>query len=101
VLEQTITFLEQNGMALSPLCLLTFIEALHEEGILLWEGDSAEVKIMKAEYDAGQFPTFEGKDVHSVAALMKLFLAELPKPLLIMTKGLSDIESKCVSVHHS
>jgi len=78
VLEETIQYLEQKG--------------LDEEGILRLAGGANEIKQLKSVYDSGQTPDFaKCSDIQSVAGVMKLYLRELPRPLLLITSGLKTI----------
>eukprot|EP01100_Stratorugosa_tubuloviscum_P001602 TRINITY_DN1363_c0_g1_i1.p1 TRINITY_DN1363_c0_g1~~TRINITY_DN1363_c0_g1_i1.p1 ORF type:complete len:760 (+),score=357.44 TRINITY_DN1363_c0_g1_i1:106-2385(+) len=64
---------------------LRYIEqrALQLEGIFRLSGSAAAIKEYKAQYDANQYPDlFKETDPHVIAGLIKLYLRELPEPLL-------------------
>ena len=63
--------------------LLTFDTGMKEVGIFRLPGQARRIRTLKEQYDAGsqeEFPPNE--DVHTVASLMKLYLKELPEPVV-------------------
>lgn len=66
-----------------------FLKAgLEVEGIFRVAGDKRLVEYYRDCYDTGTRPVFDGSrvvDVHSAASLLKLYLRELPEPLLTYT----------------
>eukprot|EP01121_Diplochlamys_sp_Union-15-3_P019614 TRINITY_DN7442_c0_g1_i1.p1 TRINITY_DN7442_c0_g1~~TRINITY_DN7442_c0_g1_i1.p1 ORF type:complete len:598 (-),score=109.56 TRINITY_DN7442_c0_g1_i1:21-1814(-) len=73
-----------------PKVLRQIVEYLREKGILTVgllriPGSQEEIMSLKALQDKGQLPSFEGKDPHDVAGLLKVFLKELPQPLIPAT----------------
>lgn len=73
-LEICITFLLKHG--------------LREEGLLRIVGGSSKVKRLKSSIDSGCFspkPIPEYQDVHVLASALKMYLRELPDPLLTST----------------
>ncbi|XP_053574176.1 rho GTPase-activating protein 25 isoform X2 [Bombina bombina] len=56
---------------------------LNEEGIFRLPGQDNLVKQLKEAFDAGERPSFSrDTDVHTVASLFKLYLRELPEPVI-------------------
>ncbi|XP_064031831.1 rho GTPase-activating protein 25 [Pogoniulus pusillus] len=56
---------------------------LGEEGIFRLPGQDTLVKQLRDAFDAGQRPSFDrDTDVHTVASLLKLYLRELPEPVV-------------------
>jgi len=77
VVEQTITYLETRGVT--------------EEGILRLAGNNTEIKQLRDQFDKGPYPDLtQCKDPNNIAGLLKLYLRELPKPILLMTRGLKQ-----------
>ncbi|XP_053125177.1 rho GTPase-activating protein 25 isoform X3 [Hemicordylus capensis] len=60
---------------------------LKEEGIFRLPGQDNLVKQLRDAFDAGERPSFDkDTDVHTVASLFKLYLRELPEPLIPWTQ---------------
>ncbi|XP_076854068.1 rho GTPase-activating protein 25 [Brachyhypopomus gauderio] len=58
-------------------------KALDEEGIFRLPGQENQVKHFREAFDAGERPSFPSDtDVHTVASLLKLYLRELPEPVI-------------------
>ncbi|XP_054853927.1 rho GTPase-activating protein 25 [Eublepharis macularius] len=56
---------------------------LNEEGIFRLPGQDNLVKRLRDMFDAGERPSFDREtDVHTVASLFKLYLRELPEPVI-------------------
>ncbi len=56
---------------------------LHEVGIFRLPGQASRILILKELYDSGCQQDFgEGDDVHTIASLIKLYLRELPEPVV-------------------
>lgn len=71
IVRDTITWLEANG-------------AINEEGLFRVPGQMTIIESLKKEYDTRGTGTLDGiTDVASVAGLLKLYLRELPEPLLV------------------
>ncbi|KAG8440911.1 hypothetical protein GDO86_006590 [Hymenochirus boettgeri] len=69
LIEKCADFLRENGM--------------NEEGIFRLPGQDNLVKQLKEAFDAGERPSFgSNTDVHTVASLLKLYLRELPEPVI-------------------
>eukprot|EP01114_Cavostelium_apophysatum_P010623 TRINITY_DN2457_c0_g3_i1.p1 TRINITY_DN2457_c0_g3~~TRINITY_DN2457_c0_g3_i1.p1 ORF type:complete len:1191 (-),score=436.75 TRINITY_DN2457_c0_g3_i1:57-3629(-) len=66
--EHWLYFIEKNGA--------------DNEGIFRLSGSAIEIEKMKDIYDSGSQPEMDGKDCHAIAGLFKLWLRELPEPLL-------------------
>ena len=64
-------------------CVRYLYKYLNTPEIFRQGGDSDDVKFMRSEYNQGLVPSMEKiTDPHSVAALLKGWLSELPQPLL-------------------
>uniref|UniRef100_A0ACB8EYY9 Uncharacterized protein n=1 Tax=Sphaerodactylus townsendi TaxID=933632 RepID=A0ACB8EYY9_9SAUR len=60
---------------------------LNEEGIFRLPGQDNLVKQLRDAFDAGERPSFDREtDVHTVASLFKLYLRELPEPVIPWTQ---------------
>jgi hypothetical protein len=57
-------------------------KGLKEEGIFRVPGNAEEIRAIKKRYDKGKKVDLEGRDLHTVAGVLKLFFRELPEPLL-------------------
>ncbi|XP_019639383.1 PREDICTED: rho GTPase-activating protein 24-like [Branchiostoma belcheri] len=70
IIEQTAAYIRKHGMA--------------QEGLFRLPGSLTEVKELQDVYDRGERPDFEElqADVDSVASLLKLYLRELPEPVV-------------------
>ncbi|XP_066303592.1 rho GTPase-activating protein 24-like [Branchiostoma lanceolatum] len=70
IIEQTTAYIRRHGMA--------------QEGLFRLPGSLTVVKELQDVYDRGERPDFEDlqADVDSVASLLKLFLRELPEPVV-------------------
>lgn len=86
-LEICITALSQDGML--------------EEGLFRVAASTIKVKRLKAAIDSGCFSQLipEYKDVHLLASLLKLYLRELPEPLLTSCLHKEWIDAAQVSDH--
>ncbi|XP_028851277.1 rho GTPase-activating protein 25 [Denticeps clupeoides] len=59
------------------------VHGLSEEGIFRLPGQDNQVKQFRDAFDAGERPSFPSDtDVHTVASLLKLYLRELPEPVV-------------------
>ncbi|XP_075063494.1 rho GTPase-activating protein 25 isoform X2 [Mixophyes fleayi] len=87
-LADTIVYEKKYGRHLVPLliekCADFILErGLNEEGIFRLPGQDNLVKQLKEAFDAGERPSFSrDTDVHTVASLFKLYLRELPEPVV-------------------
>ncbi|XP_068188231.1 rho GTPase-activating protein 24-like [Antennarius striatus] len=87
-LEETVLYERRYGVRLVPLVVeqcATFIRehGLHEVGLFRQPGQASLVKELQEAFDAGERPSFNsGTDVHTVASLLKLYLRQLPEPLV-------------------
>ncbi|KAK5858290.1 hypothetical protein PBY51_002443 [Eleginops maclovinus] len=87
-LEETVLYERRYGVRLVPLVVeqcVTFIreQGLHEVGLFRQPGQSSLVKELQEAFDAGERPSFDSStDVHTVASLLKLYLRQLPEPLV-------------------
>ncbi len=62
---------------------LFFLAGLHEVGIFRLPGQASRIQALKELYDSGSQDDFSStEDVHTVASLLKLYLRELPQPIV-------------------
>lgn len=67
---------------------------LVEEGIFRLPGQDNQVKQFREAFDAGERPSFPSDtDVHTVASLLKLYLRELPEPVVPWTQYQDFLDS--------
>uniref|UniRef100_A0A8B9GVT4 Rho GTPase activating protein 24 n=1 Tax=Astyanax mexicanus TaxID=7994 RepID=A0A8B9GVT4_ASTMX len=112
-LEETVRYERRYGNKLAPMLVeqcVDFIRqwGLQEEGLFRLPGQANLVKELQDAFDCGEKPSFNSStDVHTVASLLKLYLRELPEPVmpfckydefLACTKLLSK-DQDSVSVH--
>ncbi|XP_069578364.1 rho GTPase-activating protein 24-like [Brachyistius frenatus] len=87
-LEETVLYERRYGLRLVPLVVeqcVTFIRerGLHEVGLFRQPGQASLVKELQQAFDSGERPSFDSStDVHTVASLLKLYLRQLPEPLV-------------------
>ncbi|XP_038565629.1 rho GTPase-activating protein 24-like, partial [Micropterus salmoides] len=87
-LEETVLYERRYGVRLVPLVVeqcVTFIRerGLQEVGLFRQPGQASLVKELQEAFDAGERPSFDSStDVHTVASLLKLYLRQLPEPLV-------------------
>ncbi|XP_038155572.1 rho GTPase-activating protein 24-like [Cyprinodon tularosa] len=87
-LEETVLYERRYGMRLVPLVVeqcVTFIRerGLHEVGLFRQPGRTSLVKELQEAFDSGERPSFDSNtDVHTVASVLKLYLRQLPEPLV-------------------
>ncbi|KAG7217122.1 hypothetical protein INR49_027663, partial [Caranx melampygus] len=87
-LEETVLYERRYGMRLVPLVVeqcVNFIRehGLHEVGLFRQPGQASLVKELQQAFDSGERPSFDSStDVHTVASLLKLYLRQLPEPLV-------------------
>ncbi|XP_062376380.1 rho GTPase-activating protein 22 [Sardina pilchardus] len=73
LVEQCVCFIRERG--------------LNEEGLFRMPGQANLVKELQDAFDHGDKPQFDSNtDVHTVASLLKLYLRELPEPVIPFTK---------------
>ncbi|XP_041079851.1 rho GTPase-activating protein 24-like [Polyodon spathula] len=91
-LEDTVQYERRYGEQLAPLIVeqcAKFIRSrgLLEVGLFRLPGQATLVKELRDAFDAGEKPSFDSStDVHTVASLLKLYLRELPEPLVPFSK---------------
>ncbi|XP_056327289.1 rho GTPase-activating protein 22 isoform X2 [Danio aesculapii] len=91
-LEDTIQYERKFGPRLAPLLVeqcVDFIreQGLKEEGLFRMPGQANLVKELQDAFDCGDKPLFDSNtDVHTVASLLKLYLRELPEPVIPFNK---------------
>ncbi|XP_030627503.1 rho GTPase-activating protein 22 isoform X2 [Chanos chanos] len=91
-LEDTVQYERKFGPRLAPLLVeqcVDFIRewGLNEEGLFRMPGQANLVKELQDAFDCGDKPLFDSNtDVHTVASLLKLYLRELPEPVIPFTK---------------
>ncbi|KAK2881901.1 rho GTPase-activating protein 24-like isoform X2 [Channa argus] len=87
-LEETVLYERRYGLRLVPLVVeqcVNFIRerGLHEVGLFRQPGQASQVRELQEAFDAGERPSFDSStDVHTVASLLKLYLRQLPEPLV-------------------
>ncbi|XP_038821564.1 rho GTPase-activating protein 24-like [Salvelinus namaycush] len=112
-LEETVLYERRYGVHMAPLVVEQCVDFIRERGLLevglfRQPGQATLVKELQDAFDAGEKPSFDSStDVHTVASLLKLYLRELPEPLvpfsryqdfLVCGKKISS-ERKQVSLH--
>ncbi|XP_034459093.1 rho GTPase-activating protein 24 isoform X1 [Hippoglossus hippoglossus] len=91
-LEETVRFERRFGNKLAPMLVeqcVDFIRqwGLQEEGLFRLPGQANLVKELQDAFDCGEKPSFDcNTDVHTVASLLKLYLRELPEPVVPFQK---------------
>ncbi|XP_066205501.1 rho GTPase-activating protein 22 isoform X3 [Saccopteryx leptura] len=87
-LEDTVRHERKYGLRLAPLLVeqcVDFIRerGLTEEGLFRMPGQANLVRDLQDSFDCGEKPLFDSTtDVHTVASLLKLYLRELPEPVV-------------------
>ncbi|XP_015251781.1 PREDICTED: rho GTPase-activating protein 25 [Cyprinodon variegatus] len=87
-LIDTLTYEQRFGPHTVPILVQKCVEfitehGLEEEGIFRLPGQDNAVKQFRDAFDAGERPSFPSDtDVHTVASLLKLYLRELPEPVV-------------------
>ncbi|XP_073097338.1 rho GTPase-activating protein 22 isoform X2 [Manis javanica] len=87
-LEDTVHHEQKYGPRLAPLLVeqcVDFIRerGLTEEGLFRMPGQANLVRDLQDSFDCGEKPLFDSStDVHTVASLLKLYLRELPEPVI-------------------
>ncbi|KAM9378315.1 rho GTPase-activating protein 24 isoform 2-T2 [Phaethornis superciliosus] len=91
-LEDTVRYEKRYGNHMAPVLVeqcVDFIRqrGLKEEGLFRLPGQANLVKELQDAFDCGEKPSFDSNtDVHTVASLLKLYLRELPEPVIPYTK---------------
>ncbi|XP_071778316.2 rho GTPase-activating protein 25 [Centroberyx gerrardi] len=91
-LIETVTYEQRFGPHMVPILVQKCAEyirehGLNEEGIFRLPGQDNTVKQFRDAFDAGERPSFPSDtDVHTVASLLKLYLRELPQPVVPWTQ---------------
>ncbi|XP_041493824.1 rho GTPase-activating protein 25 isoform X1 [Microtus oregoni] len=87
-LDETVAYEQKFGPQLVPIlvekCAEFILEhGVSEEGIFRLPGQDNLVKQLRDAFDAGERPSFDrDTDVHTVASLLKLYLRDLPEPVV-------------------
>ncbi|NXP22637.1 RHG25 protein, partial [Scytalopus superciliaris] len=87
-LAETMAYEQKFGQPQVPILVQKCAEfireqGLSEEGIFRLPGQDNLVKQLRDAFDAGERPSFDrDTDVHTVASLFKLYLRELPEPVV-------------------
>lgn len=72
-----------DGMHYSHSLIQCILAGLQEVGIFRLPGQASRIQAMKEVYDSGSQEDFSSmEDVHTVASLLKLYLRELPEPVV-------------------
>ncbi|XP_034152806.1 rho GTPase-activating protein 24 isoform X2 [Esox lucius] len=91
-LEETVRYERRYGSKQAPMLVeqcVDFIRqwGLREEGLFRLPGQANLVKELQDAFDCGEKPSFDcNTDVHTVASLLKLYLRELPEPVIPFSK---------------
>ncbi|XP_037115913.1 rho GTPase-activating protein 25 isoform X1 [Syngnathus acus] len=91
-LKDTAMYEQRFGPQMVPILVQKCVEfikehGLNEEGIFRLPGQDNSVKQFRNAFDAGERPSFPSDtDVHTVASLLKLYLRELPEPVVPWTQ---------------
>uniref|UniRef100_A0A4W5RBQ8 Rho GTPase activating protein 24 n=1 Tax=Hucho hucho TaxID=62062 RepID=A0A4W5RBQ8_9TELE len=91
-LEETVRYERRYGNRQAPMLVeqcVGFIRkwGLREEGLFRLPGQANLVKELQDAFDCGEKPSFDcNTDVHTVASLLKLYLRELPEPVIPFSK---------------
>ncbi|XP_053559361.1 rho GTPase-activating protein 24 isoform X6 [Bombina bombina] len=91
-LEDTVRYEKRYGTHLAPMLVeqcVDFIRqrGLTEEGLFRLPGQANLVKELQDAFDCGEKPSFDSNtDIHTVASLLKLYLRELPEPVIPFSK---------------
>ncbi|GCB70598.1 hypothetical protein scyTo_0010815 [Scyliorhinus torazame] len=91
-LEDTVRYERRYGTHMAPTLVeqcADFIRqrGLKEEGLFRLPGQANLVKELQEAFDCGEKPLFDSNtDVHTVASLLKLYLRELPEPVIPYAK---------------
>ncbi|XP_076845049.1 rho GTPase-activating protein 24 isoform X2 [Brachyhypopomus gauderio] len=91
-LEETVRYERRYGNKMAPMLVeqcVDFIRrwGLQEEGLFRLPGQANLVKELQDAFDCGEKPAFDSTtDVHTVASLLKLYLRELPEPVIPFSK---------------
>ncbi|XP_065712877.1 rho GTPase-activating protein 25 [Patagioenas fasciata] len=91
-LAETMAYEQKFGQHQVPILVQECAEfirehGLSEEGIFRLPGQDNLVKQLRDAFDAGERPSFDrDTDVHTVASLFKLYLRELPEPVVPWTQ---------------
>ncbi|XP_028839411.1 rho GTPase-activating protein 24 isoform X3 [Denticeps clupeoides] len=87
-LEETVLYERRYGVHMAPLVVEQCADFIRERGLLevglfRQPGQATLVKELQEAFDAGEKPSFNSStDVHTVASLLKLYLRELPEPVV-------------------
>uniref|UniRef100_A0A3B3ZZS2 Uncharacterized protein n=1 Tax=Periophthalmus magnuspinnatus TaxID=409849 RepID=A0A3B3ZZS2_9GOBI len=91
-LADTVAYDQRFGPQMVPILVQKCVEfiqehGLSEEGIFRLPGQDNAVRQFRGAFDAGERPSFPSDtDVHTVASLLKLYLRELPEPVVPWTQ---------------
>uniref|UniRef100_A0A3B3B6L4 Si:ch211-247j9.1 n=1 Tax=Oryzias melastigma TaxID=30732 RepID=A0A3B3B6L4_ORYME len=87
-LEETVLYERRYGVRVVPIVVeqcVNFIRerGLQEVGLFRQPGRNSLVRELQEAFDSGERPSFDSTtDVHTVASLLKLYLRQLPEPLV-------------------
>ncbi|KAJ3608137.1 hypothetical protein NHX12_025187 [Muraenolepis orangiensis] len=110
-LEDTVLYEKKFGPRLAPLLVEQCVDflrdrGLDEEGLFRMPGQANLVKELQEAFDCGDKPLFDSNtDTHTVASLLKLYLRELPEPVVPFAKyddflscGVQELENQVSSL---
>uniref|UniRef100_A0A8C0Y2H4 Rho GTPase-activating protein 24 n=1 Tax=Cyprinus carpio carpio TaxID=630221 RepID=A0A8C0Y2H4_CYPCA len=98
-LSDIMVYEKKFGVRLVPILVEKCAEfirehGLNEEGIFRLPGQDNQVKQFREAFDAGERPSFPSDtDVHTVGSLLKLYLRELPEPVVPWTQYQDFLDS--------
>ncbi|XP_059398895.1 rho GTPase-activating protein 24-like isoform X1 [Carassius carassius] len=87
-LDETVLYERRYGDHMAPLVVEQCVDFIREHGLtevglFRQPGQATLVKELQEAFDAGEKPSFDNStDVNTVASLLKLYLRELPEPLV-------------------
>ncbi|KAK3736407.1 hypothetical protein QZH41_017912, partial [Actinostola sp. cb2023] len=86
-LAETVKLEARKGGGFVPIIMDTCIgkirqDGLEEEGLFRLPGNMKTISELKAGFNKGENPDINDSEIHTVASLLKMYLRELPEPLI-------------------